>query len=205
MAQSTINVPSDPNRPPPLAISDEFGDSWKEALDKVNLNFTELYEAVPAGTGGTTFAPSGAVSVSVTQIGSSATNTTQTLKTYTLAANALAEDGAGLEVIAWGSKGANAAPVTLALNVGAATINTGSYTQNGTSWVMKSKVYRRGSAVQRIISEASIGSVLVACKSTGDTASDTATIAITVQALDASAAQSNVLADGLVVNFFKAP
>lgn len=207
MTRTALNLPGDQNRPPPLAQSDEFGDSWFEALTTIQANFVDLYAqaagAVPAGTGSGTFGLAGDLSVSVTQIGSSATNTTQTLKSYTLPGNTLEANGRGLRIKAWGTKAANAAPVTLALNFGGGTINTGSYTQSGTSWVLKMDVYRRGSAVQRIAAEAIIGSVPVACKSTGDTSTDSTNITISVQALDASAAQSNVLADGLVVEFFQ--
>jgi len=204
MTQQTVTAPDNADRVPARSDSNEFGDSWKEAVDKVNLNFTELYETNPAGSGTATFAPSGSMSVSVTQIGSSATNTTQTLKTYSMPANTLSEDGAGIEVWAWGTKPNNAAPVVLELDVGGAVMNLASSAGANYSWEIKGRVYRRGSNVQRASFDAIRGAV-PQVSSTGDTSTDSGAITIAVKGLDASAAQSNIICDGLVVNYLKAP
>jgi hypothetical protein len=139
---------------------------------------------------------------SVTTIGSSATNTTQTMLSYTLPASTMTATQPGIMVTAFGHKAANAAPVTLQLNVGGTNINTGSLTQNGTTWMLTAQVIRSASNTQQELYTAQFGTVLLAPKSTSDTSVDTNTIAISVQALDASAAQSNVLLDGLIVEYF---
>ncbi len=165
-----------------------------------------LENFLPAGVGASTetFSPSGTIHVSLDQIGSSATNTTQTLLSYSLPASVLDTNGATIEVEAWGAKAANAAPVTLQLNVGGASVNTGSSTGSGFSWQMKGVGGRRGSAVQRYFFSGWRAALGITASSTGDTSTDSTAITISVQANDASAAQSNVLLDGLVVRFFKA-
>lgn len=211
MAIQTIT----PNTTQPLGLPNtgtgtDEGDTWGQVATKLNAMFVELYGAstytglktFPAGAGTATYGAAGTISRAVTTIGSSATNTTQTLLSYTLPANTLNANGASILVTAWGRKGANAAPVTLALNIGGASINTGAGTQNGVSWMLTGQAFRAAANSQQEVYTAQVGAVLTAVKSTSDTSVDTGTIAISVTALDASAAQSNVLLDGLVVEYF---
>lgn len=145
----------------------------------------------------------GNLSVSVSQIGSSATNTTQTLKSYTLPADTLNADGRGVKITAWGTFAGNAAPKTMQLNFGGASINAGSVTQSGSTWLFEGYVYRSAANTQRILFKQNVGGVVVVPKSTSDTSVDTGTISISVQGLDASATQSNILCNGLVVELFQ--
>ena len=154
-----------------------------------------------AGTGSASFSLDGAISINVTTLGSSATNTTQTLMSYSLPANTLDTNTAGVKVKAFGRFAGNAAPKTMQLNFGGASINAGSVTQSGSTWFMEFEAYRVASNSQRIIFRQNIGGVVVVPKSTTDTSVDTGAITISVQCLDASATQSNVLQDGLVVEF----
>lgn len=190
---------------PDTGTSTEMGDSWNESVVKSNANFVELYAgtaAMTAGTGTATFKAGGIIQSSLTTIGSSATNTTQTLLSYTLPANTLVSTGQGLMVTAWGRKAGNAAPVTLALNVGGTNINTGAGTQSGVTWILTGQAWRSGASTQQELYTAEVGTVFTAPKSTSDTSVETGTIAISVQALDASAAQSQVLLDGFLVEYF---
>jgi hypothetical protein len=167
--------------------------------------FTELYggaRSIIAGGGTATYAPAGNINVAVTTVGSSATNTTQTLASYTLPATTLQGVGDGIVVQAFGRFAGNAAPKTLQLNVGGMNINSGSVTQSGSSWMLTAEVFKSAASAQQGFLTAQLGTVFTAPKSTSDTSTDTGTIAITVQCLDASAAQSNVLIDGLVVEYF---
>ena len=207
MVQQTINNNSvEPIGPPNLGTSVEQGDTWNVAVTKLNAMFTEMYSgtaATAAGTGAATFLDTGNIQKSVTTIGSSATNTTQTLISYSLPANTLSRVGSGIMVTAWGRKANNAAGVTFALNVGGTTINTGNIaTSGGISWQFISEVYKQASNIQEQMYVGQVGTTVVAPKSTSDTSTDTAAITITMQALDASAGQSNVLLDGFVVTYF---
>lgn len=191
---------------PNTGSSVEQGDTWDSGMAKANAMFVEIYGgAAPqtAGAGAATFKTSGNIQKSVTTIGSSATNTTQTMISYSLPANTLSAVGAGIWVTAWGRKANNAAPVTLALAVGGKNINTGSSNvSGGVTWIMEAEAYKNGASSQQELYTAQINNVFTAPVSTSDTSTDTAAITIAVQALDASAAQSNVLLDGFVVEFF---
>jgi len=156
-----------------------------------------------AGTSADGFKLLGQLNVAVTTIGSSATNTTQTLLTYALAANILAANGNGVRAAAFGRFAGNAAPKTLQLNFGGVSINCGSVTQNGSSWIMEVLIWRLASASQKVLFKQNVGGAVTLPKSTSDTSVDTDTINITVQCLDASAAQSNVLLDGLVIEYMQ--
>lgn len=155
--------------------------------------------------GGAMGALAGNLSVSVSQIGSSATNTTQTLKTYSMPANTLNTNNHGVKVVAWGTFAGNAAPKTMQLNIGGASINAGSVTQSGSTWLFEGLAYRVAANSQRILFKQNVGGVVVVPKATSDTSVDTDTITISVQGLDASAGQSNILCDGLIVELFQAP
>jgi hypothetical protein len=144
----------------------------------------------------------GSLSNNVTTIGSSATNTTQTLMTYTIPASTLKAAGNGVMVTAFGKKAGNAAGVTLQLKVGGATINSGNETQSGVSWTMTARYVKTTSDNQTALLQSTIGTLLVPPVSTTDTSTDTGTILVAVTMLDASAAQSNLLEYGLLVTNF---
>jgi hypothetical protein len=206
MAIQTINSNSvQPKGIPNMGDSTEQGDTWDAAIVKLNAMFVELYgggAALTAGTSTATFRASGNINVVDTTVGSSATNTTQTLVSYVLPANVLANVNSGIFVTAWGRKAGNAAGVTFQLNIGGSSINTGNGTQSGVTWLLSGEAYKKAANSQQELYTAQVGTVFTAPKSTSDTSVDTGTISISVQALDASAAQSNVLLDGLVVEFF---
>ncbi len=229
MAIQTINSNSvQPLGPANMGLSTEQGDTWQAAVTKFNAMFVELYGAntftgaktfagaatfqstvalqgattVTAGTGAESFLPAGNINAGVTTIGSSATNTTQTLVSYSLPANTLGTNGAGILVTAWGRKAGNAAPMTLQLNVGGASINSAADTDNASHFVLRGFATRRAANAQQVLFTGQRGTANLAVKSTSDTSVDTDTITISVQGLDGSAAQSNVLLDGLVIEFF---
>jgi hypothetical protein len=206
LAQNTINSNSvQPYGVPNTGTSVEQGDSWDAAVTKLNAMFTDLYQgarALVAGAGTAIFGPSGNISANVTLLGSSNTNTTQNLMSYVLPANTLKNAGQGIMVTAWGQKAANAAGVTFALTVGGLTINTGNVTSSGSSWMMEAVYFKTGASAQAGNLNAITGLTPVKTVSGTDTSVDTGTINIGVTILDASAGQSNVLMDGLIVEFF---
>lgn len=210
MAKQTINSNAvQPLGLPNTGSSTEQGDTWDAAAAKINAMFTELYSLLTAGAklfaagiGTALFGASGNISTNVTLLGSSATNTTQTLMSYVLPANTLNAVGQGILVTAWGQKAANAAPVTLALNVGGMTINSGAQVFSGSSWEMTAMFYKTGANGQTGNLNQTFGSTVSKTVSGTDTSVDTGTINISVTMLDASAGQSNILQDGLIVEFF---
>lgn len=206
MVQQTVNSNSvQPLGLPNTGTSTEQGDTWDTAMVKINAMFTDLYQgakALVAGAGTALFGPSGNIDSDVSVLGSSATNTTQTLKSFVMPANTLKNPGQGIMITAFGQKAANAAPVTLQLNVGGLSINTGSQTFNGSSWEFEAAYFKNGANSQVGNLNALFGSTLNKTVSGTDTSVDTGTITISVTMLDASAGQSNVLMDGLLIEFF---
>jgi len=158
---------------------------------------------VQLADGATAIKPSGNISANTTTIGSSATNTTQTLLSYSLPANSLNTNNNGIQITAWGRCAGNAAPKTIALNVGAMFESTGAANGNATAWKVTGMVYRTSANNQKGFFEATHSNALVAPKSSTDTSVDTSAITISVTCLDASAAQSNILIDGMTIEYFK--
>lgn len=144
----------------------------------------------------------GSLSTNITTKSSSATNTNQTLASYTIPANTLASAGHGVTVTAFGRNGGNAAPKTVTLTIGGVSIGTGALTQSGSTWILNGRTTRVSSDNQRVLFSGQVGTVLVAPSSTTDTSTDTGTIGITVTGLDASAATGNIVFDGLIVSAF---
>lgn len=220
MAIQTINSNSvQPIGPPNTGSSTEMGDTWQTAVTKLNAMFVELYGAstytgnkvfngtitMQAGAlaTGTYFAPSGDLTTTVGVIGSSATNTTQTLGSYTLPANVLDAAGRNLEIIAWGNVAANAAPKTVRLLFGGQGFSTGTQTGNGYSWQLTGIVLKNTANSQSIRFTGTASGGALTMTSATDTSVDTSTIAITVTCADASAAQSNVLMHGFIIRYYE--
>ncbi len=209
MAKQTINNNStEPLGGPNMGVGTDQGDTWNTFVTKINAMMTDLYTgagqigALIAGAGTALFGPSGNISANVTIIGSSATNTTQTLMSYVLPANTLSAVKNGLVVTAWGRTAANAAPKTIALNVGGFAINSGAVTASGSNWMATATVYKTAANAQSGNLNQVFGSTVTKTISATDTSVDTGTINISVTMLDASAGQSNVFQDGLIVEFF---
>ena len=206
MAQQTITSnQTQPLGGPNTGTGTDQGDLWDTVVTKINAMFSDIYQgarAMVAGGGTATYAPSGNIVQNVAQIGSSATNTTQTLMSYVLPASTLKTVGQGLMITAWGTFAGNAAGKTLQLTVGGQNINTGSVTQSGSTWILQGEVFKTAANAQTDLFTAQLGTVFVAPKAVTDTSTDTGTISIAVTILDASAGQSNVLENGLTIEFY---
>lgn len=150
-----------------------------------------------------TFKPAGMLHVNVTPLSSSATNTTQTMMSYSLPANALAANGQGVMITAWGTYGGNAQTKTVALEFGGVNINAGALTQSGSTWVLTGRVHRIGSSSQAVLFDGKAGSVSLTAKGTSDTSTDTGAISIAVKALHASASAADVVQSGLTVEYYQ--
>ena len=214
MAQATINSNSvEPLGFPNAGLGTEMGDTWNASVTKLNANFTELYGAFASGSvgtfqaGGSTgatgqFKPSGNLSKTVGPIGSSATNTTQTLASYTMPASLFNANGQELYITAWGTVAGNAAPKTIALNEGGAFVTTGTQTGSGYAWQLNGTYVRSGASTQNAFFSGVASGGIVTQKNQTDTSVETGTIAITCTCADASAAQSNVLLYGMTVTYY---
>lgn len=207
MAQSTINNNSvEPIGPPNLGTSVEQGDTWNTAVGKLNAMFTDLYTgtALVAGTGTATFGAAGMIYKSTAAVNSGNTNTSQTLVSYTVPANTFTAPGQSLEVTAWGVVANNAAPKTIQLNVGAATINTGTQTGAAYSWNLNGYyLCTSATAETYLLSGFGSGTASLTLKAGTDSVAITGTFNTTLVIADASAASSNVSVLGFTVEYFK--
>lgn len=200
--RTVIKAPNFSHMLPNTGDGTDGGDNWPAIVAALNAMFTDIYAGTAVQVGGTNArGPEILLSTDVAQIGSSATNTTQTLKTYSLAANVLASVGNGLTIQAWGTFAGNAAPKTMQLNFGGVNINSGAVTSSGSTWSLTAMVSKTAANAQTVLFTGYTGSTGIAPKATTDTSVDTGAITISVQGLDASAAQSNILANALIVRF----
>lgn len=180
-------------------VSSEQGTNWNDTVSALNTMLIELYggSAAPWAPGG------GTISNTVGPVGSSATNTSQTLASYTVPASTLATAGQQLQIIAWGRTANNAAPKQMALKFGGAAFQTGTQTGAAYTWSLEGLVMKSASNQQNIRYQGvASGGALTLAAST-DTSIDTSTIAVSVTCADASAAQSNILMDGFTVRYFR--
>lgn len=216
-----------PLGPPNGGVSSEQGTNWNDTIAALNTMFTELYSGsstlagakvwtgtqtfqnlttfVANATAATsvTFPPSGDLTTTVGPVGSSATNTTQTLVTYTLPANVLDTTTRQLQIIAWGRTANNAAPKNVRLAFGGAGFQSGTQTGAAYNWTLEGLVFKQTANAQNIrYSGVASGGAITLGAST-DTSVDTGTIAIAVTCADASAAQSNIFLDGFTVRYFQ--
>lgn len=202
MAQQTINTNSiQPLGGPNTGVGTDQGDSWDTAGTKINANFSELYGGVVNG-GGLAVRPAGNISTQLTQQTSTATTALQTLQSFVLPANTLKTVNNGILVTAWGTFAANAAPKNIKLVVGGQSIASGTSTQNGGSWMLTAEVFKSAANTQVELFGGQLGSTTLAVSSTSDTSVDTNTINIAMTCLDASAGASNIVLNGLSVEFF---
>lgn len=227
MARIALNRPIDGHRVPNMSPeATEMGDTWDTVLAGLNTMFTELYSGASTITGnktysgtqtfnntvvmqagavaaGTTFRPSGNLNTVVGPIGSSATNTTQTLASYVLPANVLDAAGRELQVTAWGTVAGNAAPKTLALNLGGAAVTTGTQTGSGYAWELAGTYQKQTANAQNAFFSGMASGGIITQKNATDSSVDTGTISLSCTMADASAAQSNVLLYGFQVQYFE--
>lgn len=152
------------------------------------------------GKGTNEFQAEGNISVNTTAAVSAATNTLQALMAAAvLAPNALDMNGRTVYLEAWGTFAANAASKSLTVSIGAVTYNTGTTTQSGGGWRIEAHATRSGSKTQEIMFDSTLGTTKGGVQHSAGTNDDTATISISVQCTDASAAQSNVIQYGQII------
>jgi len=208
MALQVINSNStQPLGGPNTGTGTDQGDLWDLVVTKLNAMFADLYGTsgggIVAGTGTATYAPSGDISHIAGPVGSSATNTTQTLASYAMPGNTLSAVGQNLEIQAWGIVANNAAPKSIVLTVGGASVTTGTQTGAAFAWELNASTIKTAANAQDTIFSGQSSGVIVAPKNQTDTSVDTAAITISCTCFDASAAQSDVILYGFTVAYYR--
>jgi len=205
MARQVINNNSvEPLGPPNLGLSTEQGDSWNTMVSKMNAITADLYGGgIVAGTGTATFGASGNINKLTATVNSVGTNTTQTLTSYTVPANTFTTPGQEMQVTAWGTVANNAAPKTIALNIGAASITTGTVTGAAFSWELTGMYLCTSATAENYwLSGFGSGTSPLTNKAGTDSVAITGTFAISITCADASAATNNVSLLGFSVEFY---
>jgi hypothetical protein len=198
MAQP-ININStQPRGGPNQGVGTDQGDTWDVAAAKINAALLSA-----AGGAASTFLASGNIFRNTATITSGNTNTTQTLSSYTVPANTFTAPGQEMQVTAWGTVAANAAPKTIALNIGAASITTGTVTGNAFAWELGGNYLVTSATAENYwLSGFGSGTSPLANKAGTDSVAITGTFAISVTCADASAASSDVSLLGFTVEFY---
>ena len=212
MAQQTvISNTTQPLGIPNTGTGTDQGDTWDQAVTKLNAMFTDLYvsglgaAAIPAGSGTATFGATGNIYKLPATVNSGNTNTSQTLATYTFPANTFTAAGQEVIVTAFGNVANNAAPKSIVLNIGAATINTATQTGAAYTWMLEGMYVNTstGTSQNYILSGFGSGTSPLALKSGTDSVAITGTFNTTLVITDASAASNNVSLLGFTVEYFK--
>lgn len=103
----------------------------------------------PAGAGTETFGPCGLIEANVTPAATTAVTTEETLWTYTLPANTLSANGAGLQIIAHGGLAANGNSKTVRVYFGASVVTSFTLGTGGASgWRAVADVLRKDATNQ---------------------------------------------------------
>lgn len=162
---------------------------------------TQIFQAARSRIGGSTatVGVGGVISSGVTPAAQSGTGL-QTLQTATIPAKALDRNGRGIYVQAWGTYAGNANQKSVQLNVGGLSLSSGSSTGSGTVWVLEGRVFRTAANAQRGILYGNVAGALSPAAAT-DTSVDTGTITVTVKAASGSGSQSDIIAQGLFVEY----
>ena len=112
--------------------------------------------------------------------------------------------GQEIEVTAWGNVAGNAASKSVTLNIGASTINTGTATGSGFTWLLQGTYINMGATAQNyLLSGFGSGTAPLALKSGTDSVAITGTFNTTLVVTDASAASSDLSVLGFTVEFFR--
>jgi len=154
-------------------------------------------------TSATTYT-SGVISVNTTQAANSGTSETD-LMSYTIPANVLDHDGAGIRVTAWGVTAATANNKTIKVYFdGTAALSTGASTLNNYGWTATFLAFRTGVGAQDLWTEIRAGAItaITTTLSASGVATDAAdeTAAIIVKVTGQSATASNdIIQHGMIV------
>ena len=205
MAKQTINSNSvEPLGISNMGLSTEQGDSWNAAVTKLNAMFGDLYgTGVVAGSNTATYGASGMVYKLPSTVNSGNTNTTQTLGSYTAPANLFTTPGQQIEVFAWGTVANNAAPKSVALNIGGASIQTATQTGAAYSWYLEGNYACTSATAENYLLSGWSSGLAATVKGGTDSVAITGTFNVTVTMADASAASNNVSLLGFTVQYFQ--
>lgn len=163
---------------------------------------------LPAGGGTAIYIPSGVLTVSTTQAGTPASTEETDLWTYTLPANTLSQNHAGLRITVWGGTATNGNTKTIRQYFGASvlTVNASTAAPNNNTWRAQYTVIRTGAATEQFLQQYSLvgstGQFSVINSATEDTAG---AIVIRITGQNGTAQANDIVFRGAIVEFLPAP
>jgi hypothetical protein len=172
------------------------------ALSAASITNTTL---LAVGTGTATGGGDARLStqLSVAGVGNGADTTEDTLFTYSLPANTLANVGQEVDIEAWGSVAASSATKTVRVYFGASVITLAYTTTQTGNWRARLRVVKQAASVQLVLGEAdALGATTTRVLANITTGADTDTNAIVIKVTgQSSVATANlILANGIIIN-----
>jgi hypothetical protein len=123
----------------------------------------------------------------------------QNLKTYSLPPDALAQQGDGLRITAWGITAANTNSKVVTLYFGAATVATFTTIVSGQSWTITGLITRGATALLQAISGLAVAGVAASPNNVAGTVNLAAAVLIRLACTDGAAVAASITCNGLLV------
>lgn len=158
--------------------------------------------AAPMGGSSSSTPVVGKATAQLTQVATAANTVETTLQTYSLPANAFNNNGISVRIKAWGSFAANANNKTVKLYFGAVSfVNSGAVAGNNVKWIIEGTVHRVGATSQKCNGHFIYGTTEVGVQNNAATETDTAAIVIKVTGQNGSSSASDIVCEGMIVDF----
>jgi hypothetical protein len=163
---------------------------------------TALGNASPPSAGGSSMNTTGNFFTFFGSAGNGADTTEDTLKSFTLPANALNQVGRGVYIYAWGTFAANTNTKAAKMYFGATSISTGAAASNNVGWALEMVVGKSAANAQAINGQSVVGTSHGGTVSSTGSETDTAAITIKVTGQDSTSANANaIVLTGLYAQF----
>lgn len=154
-----------------------------------------------AGAGSATYLPSGVINVNTTNAGTAADLVKTTLISYTLPANSLNANGKAVRVKAYGVFAGNANSKSAGIDFGGTELISKTSVYNNLSWSIEALVIRNGTNSQEYIAELDVDGQSAGRRRGTAAITDTANIAIDIWGQNGVASASDIVAEGMIVEY----
>lgn len=156
--------------------------------------------SAPPSLGGGSLNPNGNIFSFFGSVGNGADTTEDTLKTFSLPANALDAVGRAIYIYAWGSYANNTNTKAAKLYFGSETVAAA--TGNNVGWALEMVVGKSGANAQQINGQLVTGTTHGGTTTQSGAETDTAAITIKVTGQDSTSANANaIVLNGLYINY----
>lgn len=168
------------------------------------VTFSSGDNSFKAGASTETHKGAGIINVDTVQAATGANTTDTTLFSYTLPANALDATGRTIRFTAYGTTGATANNKTIRIKwngTGGTSAPAITTAGNGTAWMLQGVITRTGSSTQDTFGTAQVSGVVGAVSFATAAATDSGTITIHVTGQNGTAAASDIVYEGSIIEY----